>query len=198
MKDKETRTHSGAVEVRKAAELTTLRGYAAVFNSETVIGGWFRELILPEAFTDALARPDDVRAQFNHDANYVLGRTSAGTLRLSVDEHGLIYDVDLPDTSYARDLAQSVARGDVSQSSFMFEVTGEAWEYPPASSGQLPLRKISAVTLYDVAPVTFPAYADTSVSARAMTAKDRTPEPAPPAPTYDAAVLRMRIDLEEL
>lgn len=198
MKDQETRTHSGAVEARKAAELTTLRGYAAVFNSETVIGGWFRELILPEAFTDALSRPDDVRAQFNHDSNYVLGRTSAGTLRLSVDEHGLIYEVDLPDTSYARDLAQSVARGDVSQSSFMFEVTGEAWEYPPASSGQLPLRKISAVTLYDVAPVTFPAYADTSVSARAMTEKDRMPEPAPPAPTYDPAVLRMRIDLEEL
>jgi uncharacterized protein len=180
MTDHEKRTHVGTVEARKREDaLPTLRGYAAVFNSETVIGGYFRELVQPEAFTDALGRPDDVRAQFNHDSNFVLGRTASGTLRLSVDDHGLAYEIDLPDTSYARDLATSVERGDISQSSFMFEVTGEAWEYPPASTGQLPLRKITAVKLYDVAPVTFPAYADTSVSARAMSAAAPVPQPDP-------------------
>jgi HK97 family phage prohead protease len=158
-----------------------------VFGEETVIGGFFRELIEASAFDGALERPDDVRAQFNHDSNLVLGRTKAGTLVLREDETGLAYEISPPDTSYARDLMVSVARGDVSQSSFMFDVTGEAWEYPDRNSGQLPLRKITGVKLYDVAPVTFPAYEGTSVSARAMALKDTPPQAAPTAPPDYAA-----------
>jgi uncharacterized protein len=197
MTEREKRTHSAALDVRKRGdgELPTLRGYAAVYGVETVIGGYFREQVLPNAFDEALARPDDVRAQFNHDSNFVLGRTTAGTLRLSSDEHGLAYEIDLPDTSYARDLAASVARGDISQSSFMFEVTGEAWEYPPASTGQLPLRKIAAVKLYDVAPVTFAAYSETSVSARALALRDAAPVEVPPAPEPPAAAPDPAIDI---
>lgn len=197
MNDTEKRTHAGTVEARKRENgLPTLRGYAAVFNSETVIGGWFRELIEPGAFAEALKRPDDVRAQFNHDSNFVLGRTTAGTLRLSVDDTGLAYEIDLPDTSYARDLAASVERGDITQSSFMFEITGEAWDYPPRSSGELPLRRVQNVKLYDVAPVTFPAYADTSVSARTM-AQAQHEEPAAPPPA-DPSLALLLLDLDEL
>jgi HK97 family phage prohead protease len=174
----ETRTLTAPVEIRATDTAKTLSGYAAVFNQEAVIGGYFREVIMPGAFAGAVSR-DDVRAQFNHDSNLVLGRTSAGTLRLREDDHGLAYEIDPPDTSYARDLMVSVARGDVSQSSFMFDVVGEEWEYPTSTSGQLPLRKITNVALYDVAPVTFPAYAGTSVSARALSLKDERPAVPP-------------------
>lgn len=193
----EKRTHAGAVEVRKRDDaLPTLRGYAAVFGKETVIGGYFRELIEPGAFDWALSRPDDVRAQFNHDSNFVLGRTAAGTLRLAVDDVGLAYEIDLPETTYARDLAASVERGDVSQSSFMFEIVSESWDYPPRSSGELPLRRILDVKLYDVAPVTFPAYAETTVSARAM--QQATERASDTVPQQDATLALALLDLDEM
>jgi len=198
MADRERRTTAGRVE-RKAENgqdgtKPQLRGYAAVFNEETVIGDYFREVILPGAFAGAVAR-DDVRANFNHEPTLVLGRTIAGTLRLHEDDHGLVYEIDTPDTSYARDLMVSVERGDVSQSSFMFDVTGEAWDYPAAGSGLLPLRKITGVKLYDVAPVTFPAYEGTSVSARALALKDARPEAVPPDP--GPALLLEQLALDE-
>lgn len=146
--------------------LPTLTGYAAVFSEETVVGDWFRELVEPGAFDEALARPDDVRALVNHDADKILGRNAAGTLRLFVDSRGLRYEVDLPETSYARDLAASVARGDVSQSSFGFRVVEDSWERPRTPT-ELPLRRIRNVELFDVSPVTYPAYDTTSVSTRA-------------------------------
>jgi uncharacterized protein len=166
----ERRVHTQALDLRQQVEgpepLRTLVGYAAVFGSETQIGNDFREVVEPGAFDAALARPDDVRALLNHDASRVLGRLSAGTLRLSVDAQGLRYEVDLPETSYARDLAASVARGDISQSSFGFRVVSDEWERPE-SRGDLPLRRIRNLELFDVSPVTFPAYDATSVSTRA-------------------------------
>ena len=200
MAEHERRTIVSKMEARAVdGEPTRLVGYAAVFNQEAVIGDFFREVILPGAFAAAVTR-DDVRANFNHEPNLVLGRTTAGTLRLHEDDQGLVYEIDTPDTSYARDLMVSVARGDVSQSSFMFDVTGEAWDYPEAGSGQLPLRKISGVKLYDVAPVTYPAYAGTSVSARAIALKDAPPVPPPPAPEPDhtAALWLEQLALDEV
>jgi hypothetical protein len=199
MADHEIRTLTAPVEARIAdGQPTKLAGYAAVFNQETVIADLFREVILPGAFAASVER-DDVRAQFNHEPNLVLGRTTAGTLRLREDDTGLAYEIDPPDTSYARDLLVSVQRGDVSQSSFMFDVTGEAWEYPTATSGQLPLRKIIGVKLYDVSPVTFAAYEGTSVSARAMMLKDAPPAepPSVPAPDQGAALLLEQLALDE-
>lgn len=204
----EKRITAGTLEARSDASAgAKLTGYAAVFNQETVIAGLFREVIMPGAFKDAVGA-DDVRAQMNHDSNLILGRTGAGTLRLSEDAHGLRYEIDMPDTSYARDLMVSVARGDVSQSSFMFDVpssTDETWDYVATKSGQLPLRQIHRVRLYDVSPVVFPAYDGTSVSARALSAAApaETPaavdEPLPDPPADDtAAALAVLLDLDEL
>jgi len=152
-----------------AAVRPQLAGYAAVFGQETVIRtafGDFREVIEPGAFTASLA--SDVRAVINHDPNLLLGRTTSGTLRLSEDTHGLRYEVDPPDTSYADDLLVSVQRGDITQSSFAFSIPedGQVWD-KPTRRGDLPLRRIRKVELYDVSPVTYPAYSQTSVSARA-------------------------------
>jgi HK97 family phage prohead protease len=162
MAERERRAIAGTVETRgDGAESRALSGYAAVFGQRTSIMGLFDERIAPGAFSVAVAR-DDVRALFNHDANYVLGRTSAGTLRLSEDAYGLRYDIDVPDTSAGRDVLTLVSRGDVQGSSFAFEVEAEEWDH----TAQPPLRTITRVKLYDVGPVTFPAYEQTSVSAR--------------------------------
>lgn len=142
-----------------------LSGYAALYGVETTIGGFFREVIEPGAFRAALARKDDVRALFNHDANLILGRTASGTVTLSEDERGLRYDIDLPDTQFGRDLWTLVQRGDVSQSSFAFAVDAEEWRDLKAP---LPLRVVRDLTLYDVSAVTYPAYSETSVAARSQ------------------------------
>jgi HK97 family phage prohead protease len=160
--EREIRSMVGPAEVRDDATAPRLSGYAAVFNQRANIAGLFDEEILPGAFTAAIGR-DDVRALFNHDGNFVLGRSSSGTLRLVQDDHGLRYEVDAPDTTWARDLLVTVRRGDVSQSSFAFGVDEEEWDY---SNRAMPLRKIKAVRLYDVSPVTYPAYDGTEVSAR--------------------------------
>jgi uncharacterized protein len=146
-----------------------LRGYAAVFNEETVIGSWFREVIAPGAFADVLT--NDVRALFNHDSNIVLARTTNDTLTLLEDDKGLLYEIKLnPDDPDAIRVAAKVERGDVSQSSFAFwlDEDGEDWDRSEVKQGKLPLRTIRRVSqLDDVSPVTYPAYTGTSVSARA-------------------------------
>lgn len=163
----ERRVLARLLEVRVAEGAPSmLTGYAAVFGDETIIGDYFREVVEPGAFDEALARPDDVRALLNHDPSLILGRNTARTLRLTVDTRGLRYEVDLPDTTYARDLAASITRGDVSQSSFGFRTVEDSWERPRTPT-ELPLRRIRNVELYDVSPVTYPAYDATSVSTRA-------------------------------
>jgi hypothetical protein len=176
----ERRTVTGEVRATATeAGPTMLSGYAAVFNEETVIEGWapFREMVKPGAFAQAIAR-DDVRGLFNHDPNYVLGRTSNGTMRLREDERGLHYEIDLnPNDPEAVSVGAKVARGDVSQSSFAFQVEEDAWEYP---KGALPLRTIVRVApLYDASVVTYPAYATTSVSARAIERAKQSPTSEP-------------------
>jgi HK97 family phage prohead protease len=183
MSEREIRTVASVIEVREDGDKpNVLSGYAALFNTETVIGGMFREAIAPGAFRDAVGR-DDVRALFNHDPNIVLGRTGSGTVRLSEDALGLRYEVDLPDTQAARDLMVSVRRGDISQSSFAFGIAKrEDAEWKQAATrGELPLRTIKRAQLFDVSPVTYPAYEQTSVSARdeAKAAADVVEIPAP-------------------
>lgn len=161
---RERRSLQGTVEMRAVdGEPRRLVGYAAVFNQRTDIMGLFQEQIAPGAFRDAIGR-DDVRALFNHDPNIVLGRTSAGTLDLSEDERGLVYDIEPPDTVHGRDVSTLVARGDVQGSSFSFEVEAELWD----RTGDVPVRTITRAKLYDVGPVTFPAYEQTTVSARCL------------------------------
>lgn len=158
------------VEVRQDDGTNTIVGIASVFNQETVIGGdmfGFREQIAPGAFDGALDRPDDVRALFNHDPNQLLGRNTSGTLRLKTTKEGLRYEVDLPDTTPGRDVLAYIKRGDVNGSSFGFRVLDDEWDDSEVRTGKLPLRTITEVELWDVSPVTYPAYKQTSVSARA-------------------------------
>ena len=142
-----------------------ISGYAALFDTPTQIGGdkWgFEEVIAKGAFNDVLG--DDVRCLFNHDRNLVLGRTASKTLSLRVDATGLHYEVQLPPTAQARDLAALVQRGDVSESSFAFRVAEDAWEHD--EDGDRTKRTILKVAaLLDVSPVTHPAYAGTTVAA---------------------------------
>jgi HK97 family phage prohead protease len=160
----ERRKIEAPVEIRTNGESRQVAGYGAVFNSETVIGRAFREVILPGAFERTMT--GDVFSFFNHDESQVLGRTKSGTLRLSEDDNGLRYEVDLPDTSAARDLQISMDRGDVDGSSFTFDVPsgGDEWDF----SGDLPLRTIRSANLYEVGPVTMPAYPDTTAALRSM------------------------------
>lgn len=141
-------------------ESHVISGYAAIFNSPTDIGGWFTEEITPGAFRKAISENGDIRALFNHDWNNVLGRTKAGTLRLTEDERGLKFEVDLPNTSVARDLVESLKRGDINQCSFGFIPTVEEWDY----SVEPAHRTILEVDLFEVSVVSIPAYEDTEVS----------------------------------
>jgi HK97 family phage prohead protease/HK97 family phage major capsid protein len=157
-KDAEKRT-MGTIEVRESeGDDMTLEGYAAVYNSETDLGH-FREVIKPGAFDDVL--DNDVRALINHDPNLILGRTTNGTLELSVDERGLKYRVKLGDQQYAKDFYESVKRGDISQSSFAFTIEKQSW------NEERTVRSVDKVRqLLDVSPVTYPAYAAATVQAR--------------------------------
>lgn len=145
------------------------KGHAAVFDSRTRIGGawgWYEE-IARGAFDSAIDRGDDVRLLKNHNPDLILARTTAGNLRLSIDDVGLFCDADMTPTTYARDLALSLDAGDVSQMSFAFRVLKDEWSIINAGQDdEAELRRILDVELYDVAPVTFPAYADTDASLR--------------------------------
>lgn len=169
-----------AVSVEKRADgKATITGYAAVFYDGTAATeyelwndtyGRAVERILPGAFDGALSRPDDVRGLFNHDANQVLGRTKAGTMRLSVDAVGLKYEIDAADTGTATEVAALIQRGDISGSSFAFSISnaGQRWTSTTDASGKASeLREILAVELFDVGPVTFPAYDKTTAGLRA-------------------------------
>lgn len=145
-------------------------GTAAVFfraeDPATEYGLWENvvERIAPGAFVGALERADDVRGLFNHDPNQLLGRTAAGTLELWIEDDGLHYRAKEAQTQVWRDVAEHLRRGDVDGSSFSFEVTEERWE--KLEDGRT-VRWLDAVKLYDVGPVTFPAYAATSAGSRA-------------------------------
>lgn len=151
-------------EIRAVAGGKKISGYAAVFDSLSESLGGFREKIAPGAFRNSLANGDDVRALIDHNPSLVLGRTKAGTLRLEEDSRGLHYEVDPPDTQYARDLVESLKRGDVDQSSFGFRTVEDSWT---TENGEQ-VRTLLEVQLFDVSPVTFPAYAATSVGLRAL------------------------------
>ena len=139
-------------------------GYAARFDKESQDLGGFAEVIRAGAFARAIAE-DDVRALWNHDDNFVLGRTKSGTLRLSEDAEGLRIEIELPDTTWARDLYKSIERGDVDQMSFAFRVVKDAWTQREGETPDV-LRELLEVRLYDVSPVTYPAYLDTEVKVR--------------------------------
>lgn len=145
----------------------SIGGYASVFNKRSDDLGGFYEVVSSSAFNQARGKNfPGLVALYNHDQNMLLGTTAARTLRVNVDETGLLYEVDLPQAR--ADLHELVQRGDVSKSSFAFRVVGDdgdEWEMD--DNGQI-RRTLRNVQLFDVSPVNTPAYPDSSVGARSM------------------------------
>lgn len=150
------------VETRAEDDKRTLVGYAAVFNSDADIGGWWIERISPGAFKNTIG--DDIRALVDHDSGRVIGRTKSGTLRLSEDSKGLRVEIDVPNTSDGNDLWELVERGDISGMSFGFRVTHQEWD----ETVDPPIRTIHEIELFEVSAVAFPAYDDTSIGKRSL------------------------------
>lgn len=150
------------VETRAEDGKTTVAGYAAVFYEEANLT-YFTEQIAPGAFTRSLSE-HDTRAYFGHDSGRVLGRKSAGTLRLREDSKGLYAEIDLPDTTDGRDAKILVERGDITGMSFGFNVTRQEWD----ETGDIPKRTILEVDLYEVSIVSTPAYEGTTLALRSL------------------------------
>lgn len=179
-------TTVGALELRTAdGAAPRIAGYAAVFNVLSEDLGGFREMIAPGAFRRAV-QEDDVRALWNHDPNWVFGRNRAGTLTLTEDSRGLAYDVEPPDAQWARDALASIRRGDVTGSSFGFRTITDRWVTQDGEN----LRTLLEVELFDVAPVTYPAYPAASVSARTWLDGAGIEDPALLAPELLRAIVR--------
>lgn len=156
------------IDIQKSTEEEPLklRGYAIVYNSlsEPLYGDLFRERINKGAFTKSLLENDQV-CLWGHDTRYVLGRKSAGTLILREDEKGLYFEAELPNTTWARDLKESVDRGDIKQMSFGFKVVRDNWldDKETLKEYSMPIREIEEITLHEISLVTFPAYPQTNV-----------------------------------
>ena len=145
-------------------------GYGSIWNSRSENLGGFYEYISPSAITEETIEKSDVRALINHDPNLVLARSTAGNLSLSVDEKGLRYEFSIPETSYGKDLAINMKNGNINQSSFAFTVGSDEWSTDEDGND---IRTITSIEkLYDVSPVTYPAYSqaesDLVVAQRAL------------------------------
>jgi len=152
------------LRVVKQGDKRKIVGYATKFAPvQSADLGGFVEEIHPNAFDECLRAAPDVRGLWNHDANHVLGRTKSGTLRLSTDKTGLQYEIDPPNTNLARDLMESMDRGDVDQSSFGFYCIDDSWREGPNGTY---IRTVLKAELFDVSPVTFPAYPDATSGTR--------------------------------
>ena len=143
---------------------TLITGYPAKFNKLSQRMWGMREQILPGAFRRTLAEGADVRGLLNHNPDMVLGRNTAGTMRLSETGVGLRMEIDAPDTQVARDLMTSIDRGDITQGSFRFKTITDNWHMQDGET----IRDLIDVDLMDVSVVTFPAYLDTDIGVRAL------------------------------
>jgi len=171
MRDLEMRHVAQPVEFRAASDDDgspgTLEGYAIVFGKYSQNLGGFVEQVDPAAVRKSLADNVPVVARYNHDDNFLLGTTEAGTLTLTADEVGVRYRVDLPNTSAGRDTAALAKRGDLRYSSFAFHTVDDDWG---VTERGFPLRTLTDIQLVDVAPVVSPAYRDSSVGLRSLAA----------------------------
>ena len=159
---RQVRSVSSAFETRADDDGMHIEGYFAVFNTNYEIFPGVTESVAPEAFSKTLG--GDIKALCDHDTRLVLGRNKANTLELRVDTHGLWGRIDInPNDTDAVNLWNRVKRGDVDQCSFGFEIVDEETEYREDGSIHFTIREVK---LYEVSVVTFPAYAETSVSAR--------------------------------
>ena len=153
---------------QRAGKPPVIAGYAAVFNSLSVPLWGFREKIKPGAFGENLKTDPDVMALFNHDPNLILGRTKSKTLRLWEDDHGLKIENEPPASPTGENVVEAIRRGDIDRMSFAFRVPkgGDDWDW--SEDGDEDIRTLLKVELFDVSPVTYPAYPETSVGLRAF------------------------------
>jgi HK97 family phage prohead protease len=150
-------------EVRTEGETRKIKGYAAVFNAFAEIGDRFREKIAPGAFAESLSK-DDIRALWSHNPDWIIGRNKNGSLKLQEDQHGLGFELELPDTTIGRDTFENVRSGLVTGVSFGFRVLKDSWER--GQEGKPHIRTLELVELIEISPVAFPAYEQTHVAAR--------------------------------
>jgi len=182
------------VEERADGMGPKITGYAAVFDKWSEDLGGFKEKIRAGAFKKAIGK-SDVRGLFNHDSNYVLGRQSNGTLTIKEDKNGLWMEIDPPDTQIIRDLVLApIKRGDIKEQSFAFVIAegGDEWKNLRGEKPDEPAtRTITEVDeLFDVSPVTYPAYPDTSVALRSMDkAKETVFKPATESDILNASLV---------
>jgi len=203
MKNEIERRNLDLIELRLINETDKkprIRGYAAVFDKLSEDLGGFREKIAPGTFKKSIEK-DDVRALLNHDVNYVLGRNKAGTLTLTEDDKGLGIEIDPPD--WASGIMESIQRGDITQMSFGFNVIKDSWQH---EKGKDSTRTLHEVRLFDVSPVTYPAYPQTSAEVRdyltAVKEAENKPVDQGPAPEARADesldLYKRKIDIAEL
>lgn len=200
---RETRHFDLSLETRADGK-RILRGLPIVFNSRSSDLGGFVEIVAPEAVKRTLEE-DDIRGLFNHDSNMILGRTKAGTMSLRATREGVAMEIELPSSPAGETVAEAVRRGDISGGSFGFIAVKEEWEDAgKRSDGQkdLPIRTLREVKLYDVGPVVFPAYPETSMAMRSLEEWRKAHEAPAPEPESDAEAvareledLKLRLDL---
>jgi len=178
------------VEIRAEGDTISVSGYAAVFNSETIIGGKYREQIAPGAFTNAIGR-DDVMFLINHDG-LPMARTKSGTLTLAEDERGLYMSAELDSSDPdVRAIVPKMKRGDLDKMSFAFSPEVQSWD----DSGDMPLRTIRQASLYDVSVVTYPAYQDTDIGLRSLSEFRSAQETKEIESNPEAIAARLRMKL---
>lgn len=199
------------MEVRsEEGKPTTIRGYAAVFDSLSVPLYGFREKIQKGAFAESLSK-NNIKALWNHNSDFPLGSTKGSTLRLEEDERGLLFELDLPDNSWGKDAAIAIQRKDVDGVSFGFSVKKDSWDNTNPDQS---IRTLEDVDLIEISPTPFPAYPSTNVSARSITEafqgddfksiirsaiKEVISEQEAPLnePTYSIESMRRRLEIEE-
>ncbi|MGD0869058.1 MAG: HK97 family phage prohead protease [Bryobacteraceae bacterium] len=186
-------TRACKIEFRKAED-GHIKGYPILFNALSEDLGGFRERILP----DAIQFADDLKADFNHNPDYILGRTLAGTLKVSTDARGAFMDADPPDTTWARDLKVSIDRGDIDQGSFSFRVLPGGQQISEENGQQV--RTLSKILVRRVSVVSDPAYTKTSIEVRSKQGDQiAAGQAAPPAPIQSGGVgldlLRRKLEL---
>lgn len=173
MLDRERRSFKTELEFRagQGSKVGVIEGYAPMFNTYSRDLGGFVEVVRPES-VGRTVRQDHQIGTFNHNTDWPLGRTSSGTMQVAVDSRGVHYAIDLPDTSYGRDVRELADRGDITQASFGFSLgkddDGNRGDRLAQTDNGFPLRELTAIRLWDMGPVTEPAYLDSPARLRAL------------------------------
>ncbi|WIF95129.1 HK97 family phage prohead protease [Caminicella sporogenes] len=175
--DKEMRyMQFGNLEVRESdgegSKVRTIAGYVTKYNKESQIlrdwwGDEFIEVVAEGAFNESLER-NIIKALWNHDTNLVLGSTKNNTLRLTSDNIGLKFELDLPENTWGNDAWESIQRGDVDGVSFGFRVLDDKWSETEKEGKKILKRTLLKIDLYEISPTPFPAYLDSEVSCRSL------------------------------